>query len=95
MRDDLVWFAHINQEPAAFMLMLPDLNQYFERTGSNLEGLGKLRFWLVRHFFKPTKLKIVVMGVHASYQKLGVESVLIEAAYQQVKKSIQRLTWWN
>lgn len=85
LREDLVWFAYIGGEPAAFMLMLPDLNEIFEKTKSQLNLWGKWRFWWLNKLKRMRRLKIVVMGVHASYQKLGLESVLIEAAYDRVK----------
>lgn len=85
LREDLVWFAYIQGEPAAFMLMLPDLNEVFVKTKSRLNWLGKLQFWWYNRKKHITRLKIVVMGVHAAYQKLGLESVLIQAAYEQVQ----------
>lgn len=85
LREDLVWFAYIQGEPAAFMLMLPDLNEVFVKTKSRLNWFGKAQFWWYNRKKHITRLKIVVMGVHAAYQKLGLESVLIQAAYEQVQ----------
>ena len=86
MKDDLVWFAHIEGEAAAFMLILPDLNQYFEKINGDLNLAGRLKYWICRKWYQPNRLKIVVMGVHQKYQKLGLESVLIDAAYHWVKR---------
>lgn len=86
LKEDLVWFAHIGGEAAAFMMMIPDLNQYFAQVKGNLNGWGKLKFWWASQRQRPTRLKIVVMGVTQKYQKFGLESVLIDAAYQWVKK---------
>ncbi len=85
MREDLVWFAFIGREPAAFMLMLPDLNELFAKNKSKLSGWGALRLWWLNKNWDIKRIKIVVMGVHKAYQKLGMESVLIEAAYERVK----------
>lgn len=85
LRHDLVWFAYIAGEPAAFMLMMPDINDIFAKTKSKLDMWGKLRFWQLNRPSKIKRLKIVVMGVHAAYQKLGLESALIQAAYEKVK----------
>jgi len=86
LKEDLVWFAHIEGEAAAFMMIIPDLNQYFAELNGNLNAWGKLKYWFMSRFSRPQRLKIVVMGVHQKYQKLGLESVLIEASYRWVKK---------
>lgn len=86
LKEDLVWFAHIEGEAAAFMMIIPDLNQYFAKLNGRLNVWGKLKFWLMTRWSRPQRLKIVVLGVHQKYQKLGLESVLIEASYRWVKK---------
>mgnify|MGYP002785184747 CR=1 FL=1 len=86
LREDLVWFAFIGQEPAAFMLMLPDLNELFQQNKSKLSGWGALHLWWLNKRWEIKRIKIVVMGVHKTYQKLGMESVLIEAAFHRVRK---------
>lgn len=83
---DLVWFAYVNAEAAAFMLMLPDINSLLQPIQGRLNWLGKFKFWWGMRRKKLHRLKIVVMGVHHAYQKMGLESVLIDAAYQQVKR---------
>ena len=86
VKEDLIWFAHIEGEAAAFMMIIPDLNQYFAQINGNLNAWGKLKYWFLSKFKQPERLKIIVMGVQLKFQKLGLESVLIEAAYQRVKK---------
>lgn len=86
LKEDLIWFAHVEGEAAAFMMIIPDLNQYFARLKGNLNIWGRLAFWFALQFGQPERLKIVVMGVNKKYQKLGLESVLIDTAYHWVKK---------
>lgn len=86
LKEDLIWFAHIEKEAAAFMLMVPDLNQYFAKINGNLNALGRLKFWWNRKMHAPRRLKILVMGVVQKYQKLGLESVLIDVAYRWVRQ---------
>jgi GNAT superfamily N-acetyltransferase len=85
--EDLVWFAFVNEQPAAFLVMLPDLNEVLARTGPVNSLWGKLKFLYYRRITKFRRLKIVVMGVHRSFQNMGVESVLLQRAYQQVCKA--------
>jgi GNAT superfamily N-acetyltransferase len=82
---DLVWFAYMQGEPAAFILMLPDINDLLKGIGSKLDAWGKIKFWWGLKSKRCTKLKVVVMGVHHRFQKMGLESVLVEAAYLRVK----------
>lgn len=82
--EDLIWFAFVNDEPAAFLLMLPDLNEVLARSGPVKTPFSKLKFWYYRRVTKFRRLKIVAMGVHARYQNMGVESVLLQNAYKQV-----------
>ncbi|MDP2188768.1 MAG: GNAT family N-acetyltransferase [Sphingobacteriaceae bacterium] len=82
--EDLVWFAFVNEAPAAFLIMLPDLNEVLERTGPVDSLWGKLKFLYYRRITKFRKLKIVAMGVHQRFQNMGVESVLLQKAYKQL-----------
>jgi GNAT superfamily N-acetyltransferase len=82
--DDLVWFAFVNEQPAAFLVMLPDLNEVLVRTGPMKNLWAKLKFVYYRRLTRFRRLKIVVMGVHQRYQNMGVESVLLQRAYEQV-----------
>lgn len=87
IKEDLIWFAHIEKEAAAFMLMVPDMNQHFAHINGNLNFFGKLKLWWYLKTHATTRLKIIVMGVIEKYQKLGLESVLIDAAYRRVKEN--------
>lgn len=87
LRSDLIWFAFINNEPAAFLIIVPDVNEIFLKTASRFDLWGKLQFWLLNRGFKFRRLKVIAMGVHAKYQGMGLESALIMQAYQQVLKT--------
>ena len=87
MVEDLVWFAFVNEQPAAFLVMLPDLNEVLERTGPLNKLWAKLKFVYYRRTTKFRRLKIVAMGVHQQFQNMGVESVLLQSAYKQVCKA--------
>ncbi|OUJ70237.1 hypothetical protein [Hymenobacter crusticola] len=82
----LLWFAYHNDEPVAFFVSLPELNQIFKHVGSKLNLLGKLRFlWEQRQFRRrqPKKMFGVIFGVVPDYQGQGVESAMLVHAQQE------------
>lgn len=73
--ENLIWFAYVNNEPAAFLLILPDANQIFKHLNGKLDLIGKLKFLYYR--WKGVKrMRAVVMGTKKKFQKHGLESVL-------------------
>jgi hypothetical protein len=80
--EQMIWFAYYNEDPAAFLVMFPDVNQiikYFK---------GKMNLWNMIRFlyYKRTKVmdrtRIVIMGVKPEYQKNGLESGI----FRQIEK---------
>ncbi len=73
--ENLIWFAYVNNEPAAFLLILPDANQIFKHLNGKLDLIGKLKFLYYR--WKGVKrMRAVVMGTKKKYQKHGLESAM-------------------
>ena len=76
----LLWFAYHNEEPIAFFVSLPELNQVFKHVGRNFNLWGKLRFlWEKRRYDQRTDKKLfgVIFGVVPEWQGKGVESALM------------------
>ncbi|QDA60009.1 hypothetical protein [Hymenobacter jejuensis] len=81
----LLWFAYHNDEPVAFFVSLPELNQIFKHVGRRLNLWGKLRFlWEKRRFERrqPRKMFGVIFGVVPEHQGKGVESAMLVHAQQ-------------
>ncbi|MBC8052463.1 MAG: GNAT family N-acetyltransferase [Sphingobacteriaceae bacterium] len=75
MDEKLVWFAYVEDEPAAFIVMLPDANQFIKPLKGKLGVIEKLKF--VYYKWKgATRIRAVVMGTKKSFQKHGLESAL-------------------
>jgi hypothetical protein len=74
--ENLVWFAYVDDEPAAFVLILPDTNELIRGLNGKLNLLGKLRFLYNKHIVKNTKMRAVIMGTKKKFQRLGLESAL-------------------
>ena len=76
----LLWFAYHNDEPVAFFLSLPELNQIFKRIGPRLDLLGKIRFlwerWRYQHR-RPKKMFGVIYGVVPAHQGKNVDAVMM------------------
>ena len=73
-------FAYYKDEPVAFFINIPELNQIFKRVGNTLDLAGKLRFvweqW--RYMRRPDKKLLgIIYGVVPEHQGKGVENALI------------------
>jgi GNAT superfamily N-acetyltransferase len=82
----LLAFAYHDDEPVAFFLNLPELNQIFKHVGHRLNLLGKLRFlwqrW--RYMQRPDKKVLgIIYGVIPAFQGKGVDLALITWTQQR------------
>ncbi len=82
----LLAFAYHHDEPVAFFLSLPELNQIFRRVGHRLNLAGKLRFVLAqwRYMRRPDKKLLgIIYGVVPDQQGRGVDQALTAFAQQE------------
>ncbi|MBO0359491.1 hypothetical protein J0X19_16135 [Hymenobacter sp. BT186] len=95
----LLWFAYHNDEPIAFFVSLPELNQIFKHVGRNFNLWNKLRFlWEKRKYEQRTDKKLfgVIFGVVPEWQGKGVESALMvhaRAQFMQAGYSEIEMNW--
>lgn len=75
MDEKLIWFAYVNNEPASFVVILPDANQMIKPLKGKLGLIEKLKFAYYR-WKGVSRMRAVVMGTKKAYQKHGLESVL-------------------
>lgn len=85
MEEDLVWFAYYNDKPIAFLIMLPELNQFFQATNGNFNLLGKLKFLLKKLFSKPKFVWGLAFGVTPKFQGIGMESYVLNSAAEHLR----------
>jgi len=71
----LIWFAYVDNEPAGFFVLFPDINQVIKHMN------GKMNPWAILKFLYYKKIRkvinrgrIVIMGVIPKYQRSGIES---------------------
>ena len=77
--EKLLWFGYYKNDPIAFFLSLPEVNQIFKHVNGKLDLLGKLKF--VWHRLLKTNKKAcgVLFGVVPEHQGKGVDGAIIEA----------------
>ncbi|MEO8794005.1 MAG: GNAT family N-acetyltransferase [Daejeonella sp.] len=75
MDEKLIWFAYINDEPASFIVILPDANQMIKSFKGKLGIIEKIKFAYIR-WKGVSRMRAIVMGTKKAYQKHGLESAL-------------------
>ena len=88
--EKIVWFGYYNDEPVAFYMNLPEVNQIFKYVNGKLDLLGKLKF--VWHKWNKTcnKMLGLVFGIVPEHQGKGLEGALVMATAQMVQKDYPR-----
>ncbi|QKJ30462.1 GNAT family N-acetyltransferase [Mucilaginibacter mali] len=75
MDEKLIWFAYVNDEPASFIIILPDANQMIKPLNGKLDLIGKLKFLYYR-WKGVSRMRAIVMGTKQKFQKHGLESAI-------------------
>jgi hypothetical protein len=75
MDENLIWFAYVDNEPASFVVALPDANQMIKSLNGKLTLINKLKF-LYYKWKGVNRMRAVVMGTKTKYQKHGLESAM-------------------
>lgn len=76
MVPEFIWFAYHGNEPIAFELMLPDINQMLRYFNGKINFWGKIKVALKGKKRIFTRSRIVIMGVKPHFQKSGIESAI-------------------
>ncbi len=74
LEEEFIWFVYFENEPAAFLVMIPDANEILKYFNGKIGFFGKLKFWYLRKRNIFTRCRITVMGVRPKFQKAGLES---------------------
>lgn len=73
----ILWFGYYDNEPVAFFINLPEMNQVFKHLNGNLNWWGKLKFLYYKNFKPLEKMFGVVFGIVPEHQAKGVEAALV------------------
>jgi len=75
--EQLLWFAYSElDEPVAFFIVIPDLNQIVKHLHGKLDIWGKIKFLLLKSRGVLTRTCGVIFGVVPEHQGKGVESAI-------------------
>jgi hypothetical protein len=90
MDEKIIWFGFYKEEPIAFYINLPEINQVFKYVNGKLNLLGKLKF--LYHQWRQTNQKMlgIVFGIAPEHQGKGVDGALIEATRIMVQEEYKR-----
>ncbi|RLD33656.1 MAG: GNAT family N-acetyltransferase [Bacteroidetes bacterium] len=86
LEEKFIWFAYHNDEPIAFLVMLPDLNMILKKLNGKMNLCNKLKFLYYKKNKAMTRTRITVMGVVPQYQRHGIESAIFKKMDQVMKK---------
>ncbi|MFH1118463.1 MAG: GNAT family N-acetyltransferase [Bacteroidota bacterium] len=84
--EEFIWFAYHEEEPVAFLVMVPDANEMLMHFNGKIGLLGKLKFWYLSKRKIFTRSRITVMGIKPKYQKSGIESAIFWHLDKVMKK---------
>jgi hypothetical protein len=76
MDKNLIWYAYVNDDPAALLLVLPDINELIAGLNGRLDLIGKVKFLWNKKTRKHRRLRAVIMGTKEQYRNHGLESTL-------------------
>lgn len=72
----LIVFAYVENEPASFIVIVPDVNELIEGLNGKLNFLGLIKFFWNKWVRKNKRMRAVVMGTKKKFQRLGLESAM-------------------
>ncbi len=85
MDPKMMWFAYVDNEPAGFIIAVPDANQIISRLNGKLNLFSKLKFLWHKHRNVMDRVRVIIMGVTPEHQKKGLESGLIVKSFDAVR----------
>ena len=94
-----ILFGYYNDEPIAFYIMVPDINQIIRKFNGKMNGVNKLRLMFQLKLMKKcTRLIGLIFGVIPKFQGKGVESAIVvrfenEIFNKRVKYTDLEMNW--
>ncbi len=76
--EKIIWFTYYNEEPVAFILALPDINQILKPLKGKMDLLEKIKFLWYKKTTTINRIRFIVMGCKKKFQNKGIESGMIK-----------------
>jgi len=89
MDEDLIWFVYHNNEPIAFWVNLPELNQIFKYLNGRFGIFEKLKYLWLKKKGICHKFTGIVFGVIPQYQGKGIDYYMIMEGAKVIQKKKQ------
>ncbi|HZL08894.1 MAG TPA: GNAT family N-acetyltransferase [Prolixibacteraceae bacterium] len=92
IEEDFIWYVYYKNEPIAFFMMIPDLNQILNQMkNGKLSLFNILKILYLKKRKKMTRCRVLVMGVIPKFQGSGIESGI----FWQLRQVMQKKPWYN
>ncbi len=85
MDEELIWFVYRYEQPIAFWVNLPELNQIFRFLNGRFDLLAKLKFLYLNWRKICTKFTGIAFGVIPEYQGQGIDYYMIVEAASKIQ----------
>lgn len=82
--ENLIYFVYYKQEPIAFMIALPNINEIYKKVGDSMNLWGKLKFLFYKATTKVRSAYGVAFGVKQHYQMRGIEGLIFKSLREKV-----------
>ncbi len=79
MDEKIIWFGYYHDEPVAFYVNIPEINQVFKYLNGRFDWLGKLKFLWYKQMRPNRKMLGVVFGIAPAHQGKGVDGAIVES----------------
>jgi hypothetical protein len=89
MDEDLIWFVYHNDEPVAFWVNLPELNQIFKNLNGKFGFFEKLKYLWLKKKGVCNKFTGIAFGVIPEYQGKGIDYYMIVEGAKVIQKKKQ------
>ncbi len=87
--EDLIWFIYYKDEPIAFWVNLPELNQVFKYLNGSFNLFARLKYLWLRQKGICNKFTGIVFGVVPRYQGKGIDHYMIVAGAKVIQNKKQ------
>ncbi|RIH66791.1 GNAT family N-acetyltransferase [Mariniphaga sediminis] len=92
LEEEFIWFVYHKENPIAFFMMIPDVNQIMRKLKSgkmNWLNIARLIYYKRKKVI--SRCRVIVLGVIPQFQRLGIESGI----FYQLKQVMLRKPWYN
>ncbi len=91
MDEEFLWFAYHDDDPIAFFVMIPDINQILIRLKSKINLFSLIKLLWLKKRKTMTRTRALIIGISPKYQKSGIEA----AIFWHLRPVFYRKNWYN